>query len=535
MNSGDAFFHHVWHQDHAIHQETDSSRATIHYPVFIKPEKIEALVFSGGGVSGILHYATLELLQDYHVLSDSSTHGILAGTHIRCVVGTSAGALTALLVCLGCTMSQLYEQMTKVFPVQDNLDISLHRILSAVQHGNDSQLALLNPVRLHNILYKVVETCLPQWGTFLEQTTWGELSTVDVFPATPYEHLPHLDCFCRSVGGCLTFSLFHHLTGMDLRVIVTDVDSCHAFECSAESTPDVCIFQATMASMSIPLLLPPFFLMSRQWGRRYRECHDGGFVCNYPMWFATRTYPPSHIIGSCIGSTIDNPQLVSRSSSSSFSHSAAAAAAAAVEVSSLTGIVSNSGENATMTNLSSSCSLYNAAMSSSTSTRENAGANSVETTTTTTMTTTTTTRPTTDETMNYSQWSHDIVHNSTTCGSYNRWRDYLNAPPLMEGVERLVSMRSHLGDVFQSTYKKLFALMRTQMQFSTWKFIPEEWKRRTIFPPKQNASSLHFLSVKATCGDLAREIAFSKQQMIQQNAVRVRKTKRKSEKNTPLR
>jgi hypothetical protein len=107
------------------------------------------------------------------------------------------------------------------------------------------------------------------------------------------------------------------------------------------------------------------------------------------------------------------------------------------------------------------------------------------------------------------------------------WGRWFYQTPLMEGVSDMLAMRPHLSEVFHSTYKTLFALLRTQLQFSTWKFIPERWKRRTIFPPKRSTSALHLLSVQATCSELTEEIRWSKQALLEMNAIYVKKRKEK--------
>ncbi len=75
----------------------------------------------------------------------------------------------------------------------------------------------------------------------------------------------------------LTFNDFYNYSGIDFRVIATDVKTGSVVEFSWDKTPNDCIFQAIAASCSYPLFFKPSFL-------KEHVLVDGGVSCNLPTF-----------------------------------------------------------------------------------------------------------------------------------------------------------------------------------------------------------------------------------------------------------
>ncbi len=186
-----------------------------------EPYPFTNLVFQGGGVKGIAYAGALGVLEEA---------GIRA--QVTRVAGTSAGAITAALVSLGYTAAEL-------------TSIMLALDLTSFEDGH-----LEGPVRL------------------IEKFGW-------------YRGKVFLDWLRDRVEAKLgspgaTFAQALAATGVDLRVVATDVSTRTAQVFSATTTPDVAVAEAVRMSMSIP-----FFFAAVRAGDRVFV--DGGAVWNYPI------------------------------------------------------------------------------------------------------------------------------------------------------------------------------------------------------------------------------------------------------------
>lgn len=179
------------------------------------------LVFEGGGVKGVAYCGALQELE---------SHGLLA--HVARVAGTSAGAITAALVAIGCTSAELTDAM---------LALDFTRFEDGELEG---------PVRI------VEEYGWYRGKTFLE---WMQ-GQVEAKLGSPQ-------------------ATFGDLLGMrhtDLRVVATNLATRTAQVFSTATTPTVPVAEAVRMSMSIPL----FFGAVSFDGDVYV---DGGAVWNYPI------------------------------------------------------------------------------------------------------------------------------------------------------------------------------------------------------------------------------------------------------------
>jgi NTE family protein len=190
-------------------------------PGVTEPYPFTNLVFQGGGVKGIAYAGALRVLEET---------GIRA--QVTRVAGTSAGAITAALVALGYTAAEL-------------TSIMLALDLTSFEDGR-----LEGPVRL------------------IEKFGW-------------YRGKAFLDWLKDRVEAKLgspeaTFAEAVTATGVDLRVVATDVSTRAPQVFSATSSPDVAVAEAVRMSMSIP-----FFFASVRSGDQVFV--DGGAVWNYPI------------------------------------------------------------------------------------------------------------------------------------------------------------------------------------------------------------------------------------------------------------
>lgn len=179
------------------------------------------LVFEGGGVRGLAYIGALQAVEDAGIRPD-----------VTAVAGTSAGAITAALVAVGYTAKELRDALM-------GMDLRMF------QDGG-----LTGPVRV-----------VRDFGFFRG----------DAFLRWMRDRVAE-----KTGNAHATFSDVHLTTGIDLRVVVTNLSVHSAQVLSHETTPDMEVALAVRMSMSIPL----FFAAVREGEAVYV---DGGAVWNYPL------------------------------------------------------------------------------------------------------------------------------------------------------------------------------------------------------------------------------------------------------------
>lgn len=185
---------------------------------------ISNLVLEGGGVKAIAYAGAIEALE---------SRGFMAG--VRGVAGTSAGALTAMMLSLGAdsTAIKQFIRGTDFKGLEDHFD----------------------PLRL------ATRYGLYAGGKLLDWITGGIES--------------------RGHDPAMTFADLERLGGRDLRVYATDLTTRDAREFSFRATPRARVAGAVRASMSIPLMFAAW-----QFADGEPDDHvyiDGGAVLNYPI------------------------------------------------------------------------------------------------------------------------------------------------------------------------------------------------------------------------------------------------------------
>lgn len=178
------------------------------------------IVFKGGGVRGTAYAGALQVLEQ---------KGIMQG--ISRVAGTSAGAITAMLVALK------YDAAA-IKTIVGNLDFS------SLEDGWD-------PLRIP-----------AKYGLFEGDAAFDWLE----------------GCVSAKLGYGATFADLRAKGFLDLHVVATSLDAQLPFIFSADHTPNVQVSLAVRASMSIPL----FFKAVQLCGISGLFV-DGGVLLNYPI------------------------------------------------------------------------------------------------------------------------------------------------------------------------------------------------------------------------------------------------------------
>lgn len=190
------------------------------------------LCFEGGGVKGIAYAGALRVLEQQNVLPD-----------IRRVAGTSAGAITATLVALGATSDQVY-QIVGGTNFRTFMDDSFGVI-------------------------RDVDRLLKEYGWYRG----------DAFAAWMQKQI-----YAFSMDSGLTFGQLKQRatangsTMRQLYIVASNLSLQMPVVYSAETTPDMPIWQAARNSMSIPL----FFACTRT-NPGNQVVVDGGVTWNYPL------------------------------------------------------------------------------------------------------------------------------------------------------------------------------------------------------------------------------------------------------------
>lgn len=186
--------------------------------------KIENLVFEGGGVLGMAYAGAIDALQDQGLLKD-----------VKNVAGTSAGSLIALLLSLGYTA----EELKNIVNSTDFKDFEDH----------------WNPLRI-TTKYGIYK------GEFL-------LAFIQKIVAD------------KTGNIATTFEELHESGCRGLKVFACNLNTKSVKEFSYELTPTVKVAESVRASMSIPL-----FFAAWQFPDGNPDSHiyiDGGTVYNYPI------------------------------------------------------------------------------------------------------------------------------------------------------------------------------------------------------------------------------------------------------------
>jgi NTE family protein len=240
------------------------------------------LVFSGGGAKGIAHIGALMELEK-------------RGVPYRRLVGTSSGAIMALMLASGYSADEMAAAITERTPEGK---IIMSQFLDAPASFRESEIR-------DSFLYGLVDTMLvarlpdqigdPAREHFVEElvkspvirelfsfTEYGGVYAGDVFLDFLIEKL---DQGGRNLSG-LSLAQFYQETGSDLTVIVTDSTSYRMLILNHRTTPDLPVPMLVRMSMSVPLVYNNI-IWDSEWGGYLgedisgHEMIDGGVGSNF--------------------------------------------------------------------------------------------------------------------------------------------------------------------------------------------------------------------------------------------------------------
>lgn len=189
------------------------------------------LVFEGGGVKGIAYAGALQVLQNNGVLPD-----------IRRVAGTSAGAITATLVALGASSDHVYH----------------------IVGGTNFRTFMDDSFGVVRDMNRLVE----DFGWY-RGDAFSDWMQKQIYALAQDAGLTFRQLAKRAADDPARWRELY-IVGSNLTLQMPTVYS-------AETTPDMPIWQAARVSMSIPL----FFAAVKSTGRQVLV--DGGVTWNYPL------------------------------------------------------------------------------------------------------------------------------------------------------------------------------------------------------------------------------------------------------------
>lgn len=209
---------------------------------------IKNLVFKGGGVRGIAYAGALSVLEEKGVLQN-----------LQRTAGTSAGAITALLVALKYTAAEIHQ-------IVGDLNFA------SLQHG-------LN-------LFRLAE----RFGVYSNQHLMDWIDKV----------------VSDKLGRNASFAVMEARGFLDYHCIATAVNVQKAQGFNVKETPNLMVTDATVASMSIPGFFPKMTFP----GLPY-DYVDGGVVWNYPLTIFDNDGPPEETLGLYLHNFQDPPPIPS--------------------------------------------------------------------------------------------------------------------------------------------------------------------------------------------------------------------------------
>lgn len=199
--------------------------------------KITHLVLSGGGMRGVMFIGALRYLYIENLHKDI--------THIA---GTSIGSIIGLAIALKLDINEMEDIIMK---------------------GNQD-------TKLCNIPYKNCIKIVTECG----------LSDVHIFSNYLKEFIK---IKYPDIEENITFSYLAKRFGINFYVSTTNIYTCKNKIFSLETTPDVCVFKACSASMTIPMLFKPIKINDDYY-------YDGGFTNNFPINIFNNV-PDDYILG----------------------------------------------------------------------------------------------------------------------------------------------------------------------------------------------------------------------------------------------
>lgn len=267
------------------HGEVSSMSREQNYP-------IENLVFEGGGIKGLAYGGAVEVLEERDILKD-----------VKRVAGSSAGGITAMLLCLGYNSSEITRIMSEEIDFQQLMDRRVEwdptRIINAKGmkagisdivmlfknkglYKGDAFVAIAKGIVKRKIEDNMREAVKEKYRVQIQALK--ETSSEKEIERFIQSHIIHMmDKYYITDLGDITFSQLEKLNQdfpdwnlKSLYVTGTNLTNGSLKVFSAETDPNMKVVDAVRITMSFPFGFEPVEYQGHYYA-------DGGIADNYPM------------------------------------------------------------------------------------------------------------------------------------------------------------------------------------------------------------------------------------------------------------
>lgn len=228
-------------------------------------DKIENLVFSGGGTKGVAYVGVLRVLDQMGI-----------SPKIKRYAGASAGAIVAALLAIGMTTDE----------IEENLPTSFMKFLDPEKGSADD---IINQLKR---IGKLLEGSIDLWDILKVIWNCGVVLDPEKAHMGLFQGIAFLNwlkaCFeGHKVSGDITFKELYEKTGKELHLMLCDSNYGKTLVANHINTPDMAVTFAVRCSMAIPFFFYPMTYNGDL-------IVDGGTMYNYPVeMFDSETKPES--------------------------------------------------------------------------------------------------------------------------------------------------------------------------------------------------------------------------------------------------
>ena len=285
----------------AFLEEQATKKFTVKFsrPNFIKSPPLN-LVFQGGGPKGIIYIGALKALAE-----QVRTDGIFLLDGIKCCAGTSAGAIQACSIAVGCSYQDL-QNLADKYPLKEMLDDS--RLFERLEsfRGDISRLLSSQIKDISDLSFKSL-SAIPWFDLMTVLNIKAKLETQNgLFGYEKFQEVIEEQIFEKTGIRHLTFGELAELVRKGskkspgrypfkhLHVFATNIGNIQKPEVVDINSEDpkwreVVVARAVVCSMAIPLFFKtPVLQFKDDFGNLSEEkveLVDGGIVYNYPIDF----------------------------------------------------------------------------------------------------------------------------------------------------------------------------------------------------------------------------------------------------------
>ncbi len=249
------------------------------------------IVFKGGGAKGMAFVGALEAFA-------------AAGHQHRRLVGTSAGAITAVMTGAGYSPQEMLTECTKTDPATGKpvfatfMDPPTEADFTPDMINNCETLTLIRQAGLSILGIGVIEEKLIQGLLHLE--LYRELFSFNecggFYSGDTALNWMRQRLVQKGLAADITWAQFEKATGKDVSVVTTDVTEEEMVVLNARTSPDCPVAESVRMSMSIPFVWREM-VWQPQWGqyqKRDKAGHhfvDGGVLSNFPLRLIAESTP----------------------------------------------------------------------------------------------------------------------------------------------------------------------------------------------------------------------------------------------------